>query len=96
IAISTDNIPSSPISVIYQYICQKSYHYTCLTPEVAETSTSTGIYATSSTFPIDYAATRKNLLTTFQQNQTYLLIPSNTPTTALPITQLEITCPTLT
>ncbi|CAG8610135.1 4735_t:CDS:2, partial [Scutellospora calospora] len=92
IAILTDNIPPSPTSVIHQHTCQK-----CQQPiAFAETSTSTSIYTTSSTFPMNYAATRKNLLTTFQQNQTNPLISSNTLTTALPITQLEITCSTLT
>ncbi|CAG8717756.1 2193_t:CDS:1, partial [Scutellospora calospora] len=42
-----------------------AYHYTCLTPKVTETSTTTDVYATSSTSPIDYASTRKNFLATF-------------------------------
>ncbi|CAG8684546.1 7885_t:CDS:1, partial [Scutellospora calospora] len=42
-----------------------TYHYICLTPEVAEASTTTGIYTTSSNSSINYTSTRKNLLATF-------------------------------
>ncbi|CAG8614620.1 5505_t:CDS:1, partial [Scutellospora calospora] len=51
----------------------------------AETSTTTGVYAISSTSPMDYASTRKNLLAIFQQNQTKSLTISNIATT-VPLT----------
>ncbi|CAG8715231.1 2340_t:CDS:1, partial [Scutellospora calospora] len=62
----------------------------------AETSTTTGVYATSSTSPMDYASTRKNLLATFQQNQTKPLTISNIATTVPLTTQPETKPSTLT
>ncbi|CAG8687055.1 2940_t:CDS:2, partial [Scutellospora calospora] len=73
-----------------------AYHYTCLIPEVAKTSTTTGIYTTSSTSPMDYTSTRKNLLATFQQNQTKPFTISNIATTVPLTTQPEIKLSTLT